>query len=94
MAFSAKTHRLWEELQMRTCNRCNCQMVEGFAVRGYVRGEQVSIKTSHKLFAKSLGLLSAAVCPNCGEVSMYLDDIEKRREEPEWDEIMEKKRRK
>ena len=79
---------------MRTCNRCNCQMVEGFAVRGYVRGEQVSIKTSYKLFAKSLGLLSAAVCPNCGEVSMYLDDFEVRREEPEWDEIMEKKRRK
>ena len=62
---------------MRKCIRCGAEMTEGCGVRQSDSACGVIITESEKFFAKAIGRLKAAVCPECGEVSMYIENPEK-----------------
>ena len=62
---------------MRKCIRCGAEMVEGCGVRQSDTACGVVIMDSEKFFAKTVGKLKAAVCPECGEVSMYIENTDR-----------------
>lgn len=58
---------------MRICKQCKCQMDEGYKLKantyGVIRVERGIPKADE---------IKVAICPTCGDVSMYLDkDAEK-----------------
>jgi len=64
---------------MRQCIRCGAEMVEGCGVRQADSASGVVIMESEKFFARQIGKLKAAVCPKCGEVSLYIENTERLR---------------
>lgn len=54
---------------MRKCPRCDVEMREGFMLRA--NRQPVELNKTGKLFG-GVDWLSAAVCPECGEVSIYI----------------------
>ena len=61
---------------MRVCKHCNSNMVEGFDVK--VEGGAYGIKISKGdgIFAKRLEKPKVAICPKCGEISLYIENID------------------
>ena len=60
---------------MRTCVRCGSKMKEGCIVK--VKGKEqglVAYGDTVRVYMARLGDIKAAVCPKCGEVSLYIDD--------------------
>ena len=62
---------------MRKCIRCGADMVENCGVRQSDTACGIVIMDSEKFFARTIGRVKAAVCPVCGEVSLYLENTEK-----------------
>ena len=63
---------------MRNCLRCGAEMQEGCTVKVEGAGYGVVLSTEeNKLFSGRIGKPKVAVCPVCGEVSIYLDDVDK-----------------
>lgn len=61
---------------MRTCIRCQCEMIEGLDVK--VEGGAYGLKiTQQGIFKDNLGKVSAAACPRCGYLELYLADVSK-----------------
>lgn len=60
---------------MRTCMRCQTEMIEGFDVKveGAAYGIKIAVGTG--IFAERIEKPKVAICPNCGEVSLYLTDL-------------------
>jgi len=57
---------------MKTCSKCNCERVEDLEVTA--QGVyQVSISYKKRILSNHRGDVKAALCPNCGDVSFYLD---------------------
>ena len=54
---------------MRKCLRCDVEMREGFLLRA--DRPTVGLYVTGKVFGE-VDWLKAAVCPECGEVSIYL----------------------
>lgn len=66
---------------MRKCLRCDSEMKEGCAIK--VEGAGYGIVLSDdatKLFSGRIGKPNVAICPKCGEVSIYLEDVDKLKE--------------
>ncbi|BCV19590.1 nucleic acid-binding protein [Leptogranulimonas caecicola] len=66
---------------MRKCLRCGSEMKEGCAIK--VEGAGYGIVLSDdatKLFSGRIGKPNVAICPKCGEVSIYLEDVDKLKE--------------
>lgn len=66
---------------MRKCIRCNSMMVEGCGIK--VKGGAYGIvltDSAEKLWGGRMGEPKVAVCPECGEVSVYLEDVGKRKD--------------
>lgn len=66
---------------MRKCLRCGSEMKEGCAIK--VEGAGYGIVLSDdatKLFSSRIGKPNVAICPKCGEVSIYLEDVDKLKE--------------
>lgn len=63
---------------MRRCIRCNTAMIEGcgIKVKGAVYGI-VLTDDAYKWWGGRIGEPKVAVCPSCGEVSIYLEDVDK-----------------
>lgn len=64
---------------MRKCIRCGTQMKENCSVK--IEGEgfyymEIS-SDDKKIFGNKIGKPKAAVCPNCGELSFYIEDVNK-----------------
>jgi len=60
------------KIEPRICHRCGTEMAEN--CYPCVTGGALAIKVdSKKLFDPSLGAPYVAVCPNCGEISWYVD---------------------
>ncbi len=60
---------------MRKCIRCNSEMIENLFLS---TNDAMGLSVGEKgLFKKSLGKASAAVCPECGYLETYIDNIEK-----------------
>lgn len=63
---------------MRKCLRCGGSMQEGCTVKVEGAGYGVVLSTEeNKLFSGRIGKPKVAVCPQCGEVSIYLADVDK-----------------
>ena len=61
---------------MRKCYRCATEMVEGFEIQ--VPSElfgAVKIIDGAGLFAKVIAKPKVAICPECGEVSLYIENV-------------------
>lgn len=67
---------------MRICKQCGATMIKDFEVKVEGGGYGIKIAKDDGLFAKRLAKPKAAICPICGEVSLYIENIE---------EILEKK---
>ncbi len=52
-------------------------MVENFDIKVDGSGYGIKIIDSEKMFANKIAKPKVAVCPNCGEISMYIDDTVK-----------------
>ena len=63
---------------MRKCIRCGSEMKENCAVKIEGAGYGIVLSADeHKLFGGRMGKPSVAICPKCGEVSIYLKNVEK-----------------
>ena len=61
----------------RTCIRCGTLMVDnGTMVATDGTCLVIRIKKEGKIFKKNIGIPCVAVCPKCGELSIYTDNIE------------------
>lgn len=63
---------------MRKCVRCQTDMVEDcdIKVEGVTYGLTVANNTN-PIFAGRIGKPKIAICPNCGEISIYIENTEK-----------------
>lgn len=61
---------------MRICGRCQSEMIEGLDIKVHGHGYGVEIATGTGLFTYSLGKPKVAVCRKCGEISLYVENIE------------------
>lgn len=62
---------------MRKCIRCQTEMVEDCSVKVEGAGYGIVMATdSKRLFTNRIGKPKAAICPNCGEVSFYIENKE------------------
>ena len=66
------------EVIMRKCVRCNIAMVEncGIKVKGAAYG-LVLTDDENKWWGGRIEQPKVAICPKCGEVSIYLENVEK-----------------
>ncbi len=63
---------------MRNCLRCGTQMQEDCTVKVEGAGYGVVLSTEEsKIFSGRIGKPKVAICPECGEVSIYLEDVSK-----------------
>lgn len=63
---------------MRKCIRCGSEMKENCAIK--IKGAGYGIVMSsdeNKLFGGRMGEPKVAICPACGEVSIYVEDLDK-----------------
>ena len=63
---------------MRKCIRCGEEMVENcdIKIEGGAYGIILANSTS-RLFSGRIGKPKVAVCPKCGEVSIYIEEVSK-----------------
>lgn len=59
---------------MRTCTKCNVEMVSGCNVTTFNPKGITITKVRKGLFNNISSEVHAAVCPQCGEVSFYIMD--------------------
>lgn len=63
---------------VRKCVRCGTAMKEGCDIKIEGGGNGIVLAgDAGRLFGGRLGKPKVAICPACGEVSLYLDDISK-----------------
>lgn len=61
---------------MRKCIRCGAEMQEGCTVKVEGAGYGIVLSTEEgKIFSGRIGKPRTAICPQCGEVSIYMDDV-------------------
>ena len=61
---------------MRKSRRCNQEMIENLEINVSNGGYGIDIREKG-LFKNSLGRIKCAVCPECGYLETYIDDITK-----------------
>lgn len=62
---------------MRKCFRCDCEMIENCDIKVQGGAYGITIASSEKVFADRIGKPKVAVCPDCGEVSIYIENPQK-----------------
>lgn len=63
---------------VRKCIRCGTEMKEECAIKVEGAGYGIVLSSNeHKLFGGRMGTPKVAICPECGEVSIYLEDVSK-----------------
>ena len=61
---------------MRKCIRCGTDMLENCGIKVQGGGYGIVLtKDAKKLFGGRMGSPAVAVCPQCGELSLYLEDV-------------------
>ena len=61
---------------MRKCIRCKTEMVENLDVKVDMQGYGIKI-TRDGVFGDTVQKPKVAVCPNCGEISLYIENTSK-----------------
>lgn len=60
---------------MRKCIRCDAEMIENCSIKIEGAGNGIVMATDDKrLFANRIGKPKVAICPACGEVSIYVEN--------------------
>ena len=62
---------------MRKCIRCNSDMIENCDIKVEGAGYGIILSDSKKIFAERMGKPKVAICPSCGEISIYLENTDK-----------------
>ena len=62
---------------MRICRQCECEMVEGFDIKVEGAGYGIKIASGTGIFANRIEKPKVAICPKCGEISLYIENIDK-----------------
>ena len=63
---------------MRKCLRCGTEMKENCAIKVEGAGYGIIMSSDeNKLFGGRIGKPKVAICPKCGEVSVYVENIGK-----------------
>ena len=62
---------------MRICHRCKIEMSEGFDVKVEGGAYGIKITDGTGIFSKRLEKPKVAICPKCGEVSLYIENVNK-----------------
>lgn len=60
---------------MRICRQCQSEMIEGFDVKVEGAGYGIKIAKGTGIFAKRIEKPKVAVCPKCGEISLYIENL-------------------
>ena len=61
---------------MRNCIRCQAEMAENCSIKVEGAGYGITLATSEKkLFANRIGAPKVAICPKCGELSIYVENV-------------------
>jgi len=60
---------------MRICRQCQSEMIEGFDVKVEGAGYGIKIAKGNGIFAKRIEKPKVAVCPKCGEISLYIENL-------------------
>lgn len=61
---------------MRKCIRCQIDMIENCSIKIEGAGYGIVMATDDKrLFANRIGKPKVGICPSCGEVSIYVENI-------------------
>jgi len=68
---------------MRICRQCQCEMLEGFDVKVEGAGYGIKISKGTGIFANRIEKPKVAICPKCGEISLYVESID-RISEDKW----------
>lgn len=61
---------------MRKCIRCGSEMVTNLDVKVDAQGYGIKI-TKSSMFGATIQKTKVAVCPSCGEISLYIRDTSK-----------------
>ena len=64
---------------MRICIRCGTEMKEGYSLQISnltAMGVLQLVEGKSVFSSKILGRVKTAVCPKCGEISLYFEDID------------------
>lgn len=64
---------------MRKCLRCQTEMIEdyGLKIESVLAGvAPVRLSKGQGTFSTDKGNIKIAVCPHCGEMSLYTNDLE------------------
>jgi transcription elongation factor Elf1 len=60
---------------MRRCLRCNTEMIENCSIKVQNSAYGIDLATDERrLFNKRIGKPQVAICPACGEVSIYIEN--------------------
>ena len=64
---------------MRQCTRCKTEMVDNYSLKASNISAIATILLAkgNGILSNELGKIKVAVCPNCGELSLYFDQLEK-----------------
>ncbi len=60
---------------MRLCHRCQVEMKEGFDIKLENDLCGITVTESKKALAKRIERPKVAICPKCGEVSLYIENL-------------------
>lgn len=73
-----KSAFIMEVGKMRKCIRCGEGMKEGCTIKVEGAGYGIVMSTAENaLFKGRIGNPKVAICPKCGEVSIYIENVEK-----------------
>ena len=62
---------------MRKCIRCGSEMAENCSVKVEGAGDGIVMATDdRRLFANRIGKPRVAICPECGEISFYIEKLD------------------
>ena len=62
---------------MRTCKQCDSEMVNGFDIKDDGASYGIKITKNSAIFAERIEKPKVAICPKCGEVSLYIEKLDK-----------------
>jgi len=64
---------------MRKCLRCEEAMLENYMLKTENLTAQASVLLAEGrgFFSNAKGKVKAAICPKCGEISIYFEDVHK-----------------
>lgn len=62
---------------MRTCKQCDSEIVNGFDIKVDGTSYGIKITKNSTIFSERIEKPKVAICPKCGEVSLYIEKLDK-----------------